>query len=171
MRIFFDTEFIEDGKTIDLLSIGLVRDDGAELYLENGQCLVNRASPWVRENVLPHMKFMSGDESALRTRSAIASEILDFAGRDPEFWAYYADYDWVVLCQLYGPMIDLPKGWPMWCRDLRQYADFLGVTTQKLKEACPQEGVEHHALADALWVRDATLWLDETDVVMGRTDT
>lgn len=29
MRIWFDTEFIEDGKTIDLISIGLVREDGA----------------------------------------------------------------------------------------------------------------------------------------------
>ena len=28
MKIFFDTEFIEDGKTIELLSIGLVREDG-----------------------------------------------------------------------------------------------------------------------------------------------
>lgn len=26
MRYFFDTEFIEDGKTIDLISIGMVAD-------------------------------------------------------------------------------------------------------------------------------------------------
>ena len=34
MKIFFDTEFIEDGKTIDLLSIGAVRDDGETYYAE-----------------------------------------------------------------------------------------------------------------------------------------
>ena len=34
MRICFDTEFIEDGRTIDLLSIGLVREDGATYYAE-----------------------------------------------------------------------------------------------------------------------------------------
>lgn len=45
MRIWFDTEFIEDGKTIDLISIGLVRDDGSELYHENGACRLGRASP------------------------------------------------------------------------------------------------------------------------------
>lgn len=38
----------------------------------------------------------------------------------PEFYAYYADYDWVVFCQLFGRMIDLPKGFPMYCIDLKQ---------------------------------------------------
>jgi hypothetical protein len=28
MRFWFDTEFIEDGKTIDLMSIGVVAEDG-----------------------------------------------------------------------------------------------------------------------------------------------
>jgi len=28
MKIWFDTEFYEDGRTIDLISIGLVREDG-----------------------------------------------------------------------------------------------------------------------------------------------
>ena len=29
MKFFYDTEFIEDGHTIDLVSIGIVREDGA----------------------------------------------------------------------------------------------------------------------------------------------
>jgi hypothetical protein len=28
MRFFLDTEFIEDGKTIDLVSIGMVKENG-----------------------------------------------------------------------------------------------------------------------------------------------
>ena len=32
MRIFYDTEFLDDGKTIDLISIGMVAEDGRELY-------------------------------------------------------------------------------------------------------------------------------------------
>lgn len=28
MKFWFDTEFIEDGKTIDLLSIGVIAEDG-----------------------------------------------------------------------------------------------------------------------------------------------
>lgn len=38
----------------------------------------------------------------------------------PEFYGYYADYDWVVFCWLFGRMIDLPNGFPMYCVDLKQ---------------------------------------------------
>jgi len=41
----------------------------------------------------------------------------------PEFYAYYADYDWVVFCWLFGRMIDLPKGFPWYCKDLKQMLD------------------------------------------------
>ena len=53
MTLFYlDTEFIEDGKTIDLVSIGIVAEDGRELYLENSECDYSRASTWVMDNVL-----------------------------------------------------------------------------------------------------------------------
>lgn len=144
MKIWFDTEFIEDGKTIDLISIGMVREDGRTYYAENAQCDVSRASPWVKDNVLPHLTGEFAD------RTDIARAIVDFAGEKPEFWAYYCSYDWVALCQLYGRMIDLPKGWPMFCRDVKQLCDSLG--SPRLPE---QSGTEHHALADALWTREA----------------
>ena len=41
----------------------------------------------------------------------------------PQFYGYYADYDWVVFCWLFGKMIDLPKGFPMYCIDLKQLLD------------------------------------------------
>ena len=91
MKIFFDTEFIEDGKTIDLISIGLVREDGATYYAEAAECDRSRAHEWVVENVFPHLRGL------VKPRAQIADEIVDFVGEKPEFWAYYADYDWVAL--------------------------------------------------------------------------
>ena len=41
----------------------------------------------------------------------------------PKFYGYYSDYDWVVFCWLFGKMIDLPKGFPMYCNDLKQILD------------------------------------------------
>lgn len=41
----------------------------------------------------------------------------------PEFYGYYSDYDWVAFCWLFGKMIDLPKGFPMYCKDLKQMLD------------------------------------------------
>src|SRR5688572_23767985 len=36
-----------------------------------------------------------------------------------EFWAYYCNYDWVVFCWIFGKMMDLPAGFPMFCHDLK----------------------------------------------------
>lgn len=79
MRLWFDTEFIEDGITIDLISIGAVREDGAKFYAENSNCRRDHASDWVRENVLP--KLSSGQ--SLLTRSEIAERFLAFAKGNP----------------------------------------------------------------------------------------
>jgi hypothetical protein len=150
VRIWFDTEFIEDGKTIDLISIGLVREDGGTLYLENAECDLDKASPWVKENVFPHL----GGPALQESRQRIAEWVKEFAGEKPEFWAYYADYDWVALCQLYGTMMDLPKGWPMYCRDVKQLCDDLGNP-----ELPKQTTQEHDAIQDAIWTKRAWQFL------------
>jgi hypothetical protein len=154
-----DTEFYEDGKTIDLISIGLVHEDGSELYLESAEADLERAAadPWMAKNVLPHL---TGERV---TRAQIREEILRFVGPSPEFWAYYADYDWVVLCQLFGRMVDLPQGWPMFCMDLKQEATRLGVPLP------PAPAGEHNALEDARWVRLAYQELEPLATSRGRT--
>jgi hypothetical protein len=93
-----------------------------------------------------------------RSLDMLASDLTAFCDPEqygkPEIWAYYADYDWVVLCQIFGRMIDLPKGWPMYCRDIKQLAAMLG--NPKL----PEQGKgEHHALADARWNKEAHSFL------------
>ena len=86
----------------------------------------------------------------------------------PEFYGYYSDYDWVVFCWLFGKMIDLPKGFPMYCIDLQQTLEELqeledssalheslcGEYPRKVvqyKECTdyPKQINEHNALADA----------------------
>lgn len=149
MKIWFDTEFYENGRTIDLISIGLVREDSKTFYAETIMAPnLCHESDWLKENVLPHLR------GPCRPRSTIAREIVEFAGENPEFWAYYADYDWVVLCQLYGRMIDLPKGWPMLCLDVKQLCHFKGNP-----ELPKQASAEHDALADAEWTRQAWNYL------------
>ncbi len=82
MKIWFDTEFIEDGSTIDLISIGMVREDGRSLYFQNDACDLNRASTWVKENVFPSLS------REWVPRATIARNVREFAGDKPEFWAY-----------------------------------------------------------------------------------
>lgn len=147
MRIFVDTEFIEDGKTIDLISIGLVREDGNHVYLISNEFDESKASDWVRINVLS--KITANELANAVSRATIAEVILRFAGESPEFWGYYADYDWVAICQLYGTMMQLPNGWPMFCMDLKQEAVRRGVCLPK------QPPGQHRAIDDAFWVKHA----------------
>lgn len=41
----------------------------------------------------------------------------------PEFYGYYGSYDWVVFCWIFGRMLDLPNGFPMYIKDLKQMLD------------------------------------------------
>lgn len=41
----------------------------------------------------------------------------------PEFYAYYASFDWTLFCSLFGRMSDLPVGFPKYVRDLKQMID------------------------------------------------
>lgn len=172
-RYFYDTEFIEDGSTIELISIGIVAD-GREYYA------VHRDAPWKRiakhdwlmDNVVPTLPRLHGDERLhrwvlsragrrhnpcmldfahphMKDRKRIADEVCDFllAGGEPELWAYYGAYDHVALCQLWGTMMDLPDGVPMWTHELMQEWERAGRPTK------PAQAGEHNALADARWNR------------------
>lgn len=157
MKYFMDTEFIEDGKYIDLLSIGIVAEDGRKLYLEAMEADFNMANDWVKANVIPHMHdcklpgdCVMGDLCPVVDKNDMKRTILAFMDPqkygDPEIWGYYADYDWVVFCQIFGTMVDLPRGFPMYCLDLKQLSMMLGNP-----EHPKQTSTEHNAMADALY--------------------
>lgn len=59
-KYFIDTEFIENGSTIDLISIGIVCSDGREYYAINRECEFHKADDWVLENVLKPMGLCRG---------------------------------------------------------------------------------------------------------------
>lgn len=86
------------------------------------------------------------------TKSEAASEIRRFIGDDvPEFWGYFADYDWVVFCWLQGTMMDLPKNWPMFCMDIKQKLKERNLPEDALK---PKQDDLHNALDDARWTKN-----------------
>jgi len=163
MKYFLDTEFIEYPRTIELISIGIVAEDGREYYAVHTECDCSKASDWVVKNVLEKMPEWNGAYNDLRkaggaygkkTTKDIANEILAFCGyhnnapEKPEFWGYYADYDWVNFCWLFGTMMSLPSGWPMYCKDVKQLCDSLG--NPKLPE---MQSIAHNALDDAKWTK------------------
>lgn len=188
MRIFYDTEFIEDGRTIDLISIGLVAEDGREYYAVASDAPWDqiRKHDWLLRNVVPSLPvtgrtfldsylatgqntypkpllgFVGPDlaDTRVKPRQVIANEVRDFilSAPDPALWAWYGAYDHVVLCQLWGRMVDRPEGVPMWTNDLKQECVRLG--DPRMPE---QKSGEHNALADARHVKTMAVFLREIE--------
>ncbi len=181
-RFYLDTEFLEDGHTIDLISIALVSQDGSvEYYAGNIDHDGGRASqdPWLAANVLPKLPqppagLLPSQTPELPLNTTIVTSGYFWKpraeiGRDllalfnivrgvalygkPEIWADHASYDWVALCQIWGRMIDLPSGMPMFCMDLMQDLRQRGINRSDLPKQDPS--TEHDALEDARWLRQA----------------
>jgi len=55
--VTYDLEFLDDGETIDLVSIGMVSGDGRKLYAINRSMPTERilVHSWMRKNVWPHL--------------------------------------------------------------------------------------------------------------------
>lgn len=225
MKYFLDTEFHEYKKkplfskginTIELISIGIVAEDGREYYAISKDFDIKKAwdNEWLRQNVLNSIwKDLIKNQSIsnrdfrfnykslktiikkyAKTNKEIAEEVCQFIDAryidnedhskgfmypigtsikevktvNVEFYGYYSDYDWVVFCWLFGRMIDLPKGFPMYCIDLKQILDEKAISFEPLinsniinieekiafiKNALdyPKQINEHNALADAKW--------------------
>lgn len=166
MKYFFDTEFDEDATGVELISIGIVSDDGREFYAVNNEYDQSRASPWLEKHVIPQLFEPMNRPYEERTKYIhsnlhhIAHEVHQFcppAGEEwsfgtTEFWAYYGAYDWYLLCRLMGGMLNTPKGWPYYFKDIIQLSDHLRIVRGLL----PPDGEdEHNALADARWNKTA----------------
>ena len=242
MDYYLDTEFLEGTQkklfgetkpTIDLISIGIVCEDGREYYAVSKDFNLKEAWNrydikikqlygdgrniypegiktkvyWIRENVLkpiwedlswryinshmfPDIHFQFSYQSLKEliqlygeTNKQIADDIerfvlVNYSGVIPiKFFSYFGDYDWVVFCWLFGKMIDLPKGFPMYCIDLKQTLDEKAENVNPLvfntgyksefkpnfdnkskwvknHPNYPKQVNEHNALSDAKWNKE-----------------
>ena len=201
MKIYLDTEFIAGFKpvrilglklpswlfkpvyTIQLISIGLIREDGLRYYGLCSEFCEADADGWVKKNVISKLpdRFKSVlvedslsfvDNEEYKPMKRLGQEIIRFCGGnyqfdpagqclkfpyDIQFYGYYSDYDWVVFCSLFGGVMDLPKGFPEYCLDLKQIMDEKAATLPggmeqlKAHPHYPTQINEHNALDDAEW--------------------
>lgn len=126
-----------------------------------------------------------------KSNKQITEEVYDFCitydtkksveENNPKLYGYYSAYDHVALCWLFGKMIDLPKGFPMYTIDLKQMLDEKenclkneDGAIELVSEIIPEHGCamvglfksikdfgtypkqtnEHNALADAKWNKE-----------------
>ena len=168
-RYFIDAEFHESGygDPIKMISLGVVCDDGREFYAVAADGWnKDNVSDWLKQNVLLHLHAVSvdadvpGSMESVDRRCEIAERLARFIQEEPtgkpEIWGYYSAYDWVVVCQLFGRMIDLPKHFPKHCLDIKQMCWERGNPTLP-----KQQSVAHNALSDARHNKAMFEWLLE----------
>lgn len=157
MKYYIDTEFIDAAGIIDLISIAVICEDGREFYAENVDCDLSRANEWLHANVIPQLS-----SQPVLHRDQIRSRLNLFISEDPELYGWCCAYDYVILCQLFGTMMNIPTGWPHYMRDLQQELDKFGLSDEDLPR---NVGTNHHALYDARYIR--YLW-DILPLLKGR---
>lgn len=163
MRVYYDAEFLEDYKHIDVISMGFVREDGKELYfvLNDFNTLAVAKHHWLMRNVMPSIghreitSHVTGIGTPVKdliitdphrcSKQAARAQIMEFVSDIwPEFWAWYGAYDHVALCSLFGTMIDLPARFPMFTHDIKHLHKKAG------NPELPRQASGHHnALDDA----------------------
>lgn len=174
MKYFYDCEFLEDGKTIELISIGIAAEDGREFYavseeIGEGYALYDRirGHKWLMDNVVPNLplarpvrntfggrpSFCLDDASnTVMPRRMIRNGVRDFILSDDgevELWADFGAYDHVALAQLFGPMIKLPPGMPMFTHEFAQAWRAAGQPVLPVQDPAQV----HNALEDARHLR------------------
>jgi hypothetical protein len=187
-RIYYDTEFLEDGRVIDLISIGMIDEAGASYYAVNSQAPWPKieAHEYVMRHVWPQLPLTGYDprhrenplskhgrgildrtDEAVKPRWVIAEEVKAFILRgseEPQLWADFSSYDHVVLAQLWGAMAELPPGIPMRTRDVRQEID----RHEGLVLPIQDPRTEHHALYDAQHARALHIAVLEAEYAAAR---
>ena len=146
IRYWYDCEFLEDGKTIDLISIGIVSEDGRTYYAISADYDQEKAEahPFVSRYVLPYL----GPNEPI-SRDVMRAEVSEFlrsptGSAETQLWAWQGASDHVALAQLFGTMSDLPDHIPMFTNDLKQE-----WTRRHRPFTPPQIEGNHNALADA----------------------
>lgn len=168
-----DTEFNAKDNVINPLSLALVKITGEELYIEFEPLHSNDYNEFVAKNVVPNLKWVKeANFSFIRTIEEAREEIIAFTkdtgyGVDPEsnitkednkFYTWYGAYDWVMLSQVFGEMVNLPKNFPMYTRNLKYIVDLHNISKAKLPK---QIDDNHNALEDARWNMEVYRYISE----------
>ncbi len=106
--IFFDTEFTYlDARKGELLSIGMVKETGEELYFEFEQPPQDRMDPWVIEHVLPSLTGKN-----VLSKEAAREKLREFVGTEkPYLMAYVNQFDAIYWYDLFSDPQKHPAFW------------------------------------------------------------
>lgn len=181
-KVFIDFEYLNRGSEhpVNLVSVGMVDDQGNELYGINVDAPLSALwqNRWTRENLWPTLPLEPVNQGAIaildwdathpdiahvRKLENLREDVLQFliAEGEPEIWGWCSGFDYVLLSQLWGTFDDRPPLMPMFIHDLEQLAvnELEPDAWNHIQRQCATEATEgasearHNALVDAREIR------------------
>lgn len=175
MNIYFDTEFESLQKDTNLISIGLVSEDGKEFYAEFKGINPKKQSTWIQENVLQHT-VEYGDTQVL---DIVSDENNYYVGTKEDIkyllqdWLAQFDniqlisdvchYDMVLFIDIFGTAFDIPDNMCPCCYDINMdiakengisLEDAFDINRETLIDTTRLPSTKHNSMYDARVIKE-----------------
>ena len=175
MKLFFDTEFTKLSKDAELISLGIVSEDGDVFYAEFSDYDKSKLDPWIIENVIKNLSYSPGDSDInvpdyfyYGSRKFIKAKLLDWLSKFNriQFVSDVCHYDFVFLIDLlFGEALNMPSNFSPICHDINtDIAKYLEISERHAfnisRESLLENhnifvsGKKHNALYDAHVIRE-----------------
>ncbi len=169
-HIFLDTEFTKLSKKGQLISVGLVTEDGKQFYAEFNDFVIEECTPFVKSDVIPNLKFYNKmptktfvktdpfDYNVLGATQLIKDHLTIWLKNFKKFQiTFVADvlmYDWVLFVDIVadttGDMPVFPKNVNYIPTDIANLFTFKGLDADlNRQEYVAKTFKQHNALEDA----------------------
>lgn len=149
MKIFFDTEFTGLQQDTDLMSIGLVSENGLEFYAELNDYRKDKVNDWIKANVENNFTGKN-----VMSMPDLRVALTDWLGMfdNVEMWSDCLAYDWVLFCEIWFGAFNVPQNIYYIPFDLSTLLKIKGFDPDvNREEFVGMKGPKHNALHDA-WV-------------------
>ena len=157
MKIFFDTEFTGLHQGTTLISIGIITEDGRELYYELNDYDKTQIDGWLKNNVIANLR-NTNPINTEQLRKAIEGFIEPYD--TVEIWSDCLSYDWVLFNQIWGHAFNIPKAIYYIPFDLCTLFKVKGIDPDVSREeyaGMTRGSQKHNALWDAKVIRECYL--------------
>ncbi|MHA1481933.1 MAG: hypothetical protein ACTSQA_00660 [Candidatus Heimdallarchaeaceae archaeon] len=158
---------------MDLISLGIVCEDGRTFYAENAcfdECRINDR---IKEDILANLKWHADSKlkkgfcnagtlnagtsnaatEVFGTVDFISNSIVDFTDSNPKFYGYFSNCDWITFCTLRGKITDCLKNWLMHCTNLKH------LTNGEDEEGFKRPKDKYDVLINAMWNKNFYTYL------------
>lgn len=175
MNIYLDTEMEGLWKSANLISLGLVSDDGKEIYIEFNDIDIDKQSDWIKQNVLANTVYygnadvnsiINEDNYYVGNKTQIQGVLREWFRqfKDVQIVSDVSHYDFVQFVDIFGTAFDLPDNISPSCHDINQDianyyfisdADAFNLSREDiLDDSNYVDGAKHNAMYDARVIKN-----------------